>query len=692
MIDKSVSSSPDDIYQGLFTDSQVPMLLILAETGEIIKANKAALRFYGYSAAQIIQLKINDINQLTPEQVQLEIERAKNLHRNHFVFKHSLANGDIKNVSVYSSPVVFNNRKLLCSIIHDITARTQAENQLNIYAQLFTSSNDMLAVIDSEYTYLAANHHYLEMLMKSDVEVIGKSVKEVLGERNFHSYCSYMKRAMNGEFVLYERQFITPNNFKMEIEIRYFPFIKDDVQAGIVGVFRNISEKKQTSEKLAYLAHHDILTDLPNRLLLQERLEQHTHRAQRLGNLVYVVFIDLDRFKSINDSFGHSVGDALLVSVADRLKKIIRISDTVARISGDEFIVIFETSEKPFEIIQALNRLLKAFNTPFNVENHSLSVTSSIGVSQYPGDSDKPSQLISNADIAMYHAKQQGRNQFSFFSKDKADQIKRQNQIENALRGALKRNEFELFFQPQVSLPERKCIGFEVLLRWCHSELGYISPAVFIPIAEQMGIMWELGSWVLRQSCEQGKQWLDLGINFGKLAVNISGVQLKHSNFCGDTKKILSQTGFNPGNLEIEITESFVMNQVEDSISQLWILRELGVDIAIDDFGTGYSSLSYLKRLPINKLKIDRSFISDIDKDDDSMIITKSIIALAQAMHLQVIAEGIEESCQADILISLGCKQVQGFLYSKTMPAKDVTFWLKKYSEYSLENCPLAFS
>ena len=678
MNNKSVSVDLGDTYQSLFTDSQIPMLLISPKDGTITRANQAAVKFYGYPEEQLTHLNIKDINQLSSEQVIQEIKQIQSLNRNHFVFRHKLANGTVKDVEVYSSPVYFNGQELLFSIIHDITNRKKTEEKLNIYAQLFNSSIDMLTVIDKRHHYIAANQTYLNMLGKPDQQVLGKHIKEVLGQEAYESYLPYLELAMDGELVQYERRYAASGQKKIDIETRYFPLTDDEgKQTGIIGVLRDISDQKQISEKLEYLAHHDMLTNLPNRLLLREKLQRHMQRAKRQRSVVYVIFIDLDRFKNINDSLGHCVGDVLLVAVADRLKHIIRISDTVARVSGDEFIIVIEASNKTYEISHTLERLVEAFNKPFSVENHSLYVTASIGVSQYPEDSNDLNQLISYADAAMYSAKELGRNQFCFFSKGKANEIRQRAIMESALRGALKRNEFELFYQPQVSMSDYRCVGLEVLLRWRNPEFAYITPSIFIPVAEQLGCMWELGSWILRSACEQGQKWRKSGIEFGKLAVNISGMQLRHINFSNEVENILKETGFDGNNLELEITEDFVMDQIDESIKQLSALRQLGISIVIDDFGTGYSSLSHLKDLPINKLKIDRSFVHDINSEADSKAITKSIIVLGEAMNLMVIAEGVENSEQADTLLSQGCEQVQGYLYSKPMPAGNVADWLK---------------
>lgn len=606
------------------------------------------------------------------------MRNARELKRNHFIFKHKISSGKVRDVEVYSSPVSMNSYQYLFSVIHDVSDRVEAENQLKIYSKLFTSSNDMLAVIDNQQRYLAANDHYLELFSLSSQDVIGRKVKDVLGDESFHFSEPYMKQALQGTPVFYERQnYLLDANRALDIEVRYFPFTDiDGVLSGVVGVFRDVSELKKTSERMSYLAHHDILTGLPNRLQLQARLQQHIERAKRFNSLVYVLFIDLDRFKNVNDSMGHSTGDTLLIEVAKRLNKCIRSTDTVSRVSGDEFVIVIEVSEPSDQISHTLSRLTEAFHYPFQLENSSLHITTSIGVSQYPEDTDDPSQLITHADAAMYRAKQQGRNQFVFFSKEESELLHRRSRVENALRGALERDEFELYYQPQVHINDGSCQGLEVLLRWKNAELGQISPAVFIPMAEQLGLMCEIGSWVLREACKAANDWRIKGIQFKKISVNVSGVQLRKPNFFEEVVSVLNETNLPPKYLELEITESFVMNQIEDSINQLRKLRQISIDIAIDDFGTGYSSLSYLKQLPLDRLKIDRSFVSDITNNKDSGTLVLSIIALAKAMKFNIIAEGVEDTRQADFLVENGCMHAQGYLYCWPQSANVIEQWL----------------
>ena len=669
MLDERLLENKKYVYASIFIESKVPMLIISPEDGLILDANPAALDFYGYSKKRLTEMYIPQINQLGEREVAQEIKNAQQMKRNHFIFKHKLSSGRIRDVEVYSSPIKVESKQYLFSVIHDITTRIEAENQLKIYAKLFTSSNDMLAVIDNEQCYLAANEHYLNMLGLSSEDVIGKKVCEVVDDKTFHFAKSYIQRALEGFPVFYERQNSTLHKVT-HLEVRYFLFTDvDGYQSGVVGIFRDISELKENSERISYFAYHDILTGLPNRLKLQERLTLYIERAKYSDGCFYVLFIDLDRFKNVNDSMGHKTGDKLLIEVAGRLERCIRSIDLLSRVSGDEFIVVIEANKGDNQITTILTKIREAFHKPFVVDDNFFHITVSIGISKYPNDSDDLSRLISNADMAMYKAKQQGRNQIVFFSKEESNQLHQYSQIENALRGALERKEFELYFQPQVSIKDKSCSGVEVLLRWTHPELGSISPAIFIPMAEELGLMWELGLWVLQNACKTASDWCRRGIVFRKMAVNVSGVQLRRQDFFQEVVSTLANVGLPSNYLELEITESFVMSQVEQSVEQLHKLRSIGISIAVDDFGTGYSSLSYLKQLPLDKLKIDRSFVTDIDNSNDGQVIALSIIALAKAMRLNVIAEGVENNVQADFLIDNDCEYAQGFLYYRPQSA-----------------------
>ncbi|MCU7886509.1 MAG: EAL domain-containing protein, partial [Candidatus Thiodiazotropha sp. (ex Lucinoma annulata)] len=451
----------------------------------------------------------------------------------------------------------------------------------------------------------------------------------------------------------------------------------NDKPVNYVGVFSDITSIKRSEEELDHMAHHDPLTDLPNRLLFNSQLDQAIKHAKRNQTVFALLFIDLDRFKNINDSLGHKSGDELLQQLAIRIQEKVRLDDTVARISGDEFVVLLENIGSAENTAVTVEKIMSVFNESFILDRHEIRITASIGISLYPTNGNTIISLMRNADAAMYRAKNEGRNTYQFFTQEMTSNAFERVMIENALRMALNRNEFHLVYQPQFAIENRKLVGVEALIRWQHPDLGNISPAKFIPLAEENGLIHDIGAWVMKTACIQGARWLENNFDFGHIAVNVARPQLQHSNFIDKVRTILDETEFPADRLELEVTEGFIMHNTTHAIQQLEALRVLGVKIAIDDFGTGYSSMSYLKLLPIQKLKIDQSFIRDIPFDTDDMAISEAVIALSKALGLQVIAEGVETEKQVKFLREKGCQEVQGYLFCKPISAQELEI---KYS------------
>jgi diguanylate cyclase (GGDEF)-like protein len=416
-------------------------------------------------------------------------------------------------------------------------------------------------------------------------------------------------------------------------------------------------------EKLYRQAHYDMLTSLPNRQLFDDRLEQHIIHAHRENQMLGLLYIDLDRFKNINDSLGHSVGDKLLQQTADRLKNCVREADTVARLGGDEFIIILSNITDPKDASSIAEHIINRISEPYHIDAHEVFITPSIGITLYPADGTNTEELLKHTDAAMYRAKESGRGKYMFFEERMNIEDMERTRMERDMRHALDRKEFELLYQPQVELETGRIIGAEALIRWNHTKHGTIQPSRFIPLAEDTGMIESIGEWVLRTACRQYKVWQANGIIIDRLSVNVSSRQFMQRKFVDIVYKALTATGMSPERLELEITESLLM---EDRIDTVYILEELhamGVKLAIDDFGTGYSSLSYLKRLPVDALKIDQSFMRDVPKNEDATTITNSIIALAHALKINVIAEGIETAQQLVLLLSQNCDSGQGFYF-----------------------------
>ncbi len=429
-------------------------------------------------------------------------------------------------------------------------------------------------------------------------------------------------------------------------------------------------------EALHHLAHHDPLTSLPNLLLFRDRFNQAIIKCKRLDKGLALLFVDLDNFKEVNDSLGHSIGDRLLQVVADRLSTSVRSEDTVARLGGDEFIIIISDLNDAADAKRLAQKLLNSLKAPIKVNGYELNVTASIGISSYPNDGEIAEVLLRNADAAMYHAKESGRNTFEFYTAQLTEKAFDRVRTESALRKAIEQNQFIVYYQPQVDLASGRIIGSEALVRWQHPEYGVIPPIRFLPIAEETGQIVDIGKIVLRESCKQLVRLAEAGYPEFRMAVNLSTKQMGRGLIVNVVKEILQETGCNAKNLDLEITESTLVQSPEDTTAELNTLRALGISIAIDDFGTGYSSLSYLKRFPISKLKIDRSFVSEIPLNADDCAISKAIIALGKALGLVVIAEGVEEKEQADFLIQQGCEEAQGYYYSKPLSDSDLMQFL----------------
>ena len=439
---------------------------------------------------------------------------------------------------------------------------------------------------------------------------------------------------------------------------------------GAVIVFHDVTAARAMSFRMSHLAQHDSLTDLPNRLLLNDRLTRAIASARRNGNRLAVLFVDLDRFKDINDSLGHAIGDKLLQSVAERLVARVRNSDTVSRPGGDEFVVLLSELEHPEDAAVCAKKMLTALTAPHRIAQHDVHVTVSIGVSTYPEDGQDAETLVKSADTAMYQAKENGRNNYEFFRQDMNIRAVERQSLEGSLSRALERHEFVLHYQPKINLEKGAITGAEALIRWLHLDRGLIPPAQFVPIAEDTGLLLPIGQWVLHEACRQARAWLDAGLRPVPVAVNISAVEFRDKGFLEGVRAILKDTRLEPRYLELELTESVLMQHAESTASVLQALKAMGVQLAVDDFGTGYSSLSYLRRFPIDTLKVDRSFVRQITADADDAIIASAVISMGKSLKLRVVAEGVETREQLAFLQDQRCDEGQGYYFSRPVVAE----------------------
>lgn len=465
------------------------------------------------------------------------------------------------------------------------------------------------------------------------------------------------------------------------------PFDRAELRARIRTITRLNRYRRlvETEEQLAYLANYDPLTNLPNRNLLMERMRQTLGRASRNQQGVAVLVLDLDGFQMINDSLGHEVGDKMLQEVASRLTKTVSVGATVARLSGDEFVIMEEANDPVKQVSDIAQRVLDAISKFMMLNQHEIVITASLGISVFPSDGEEPSGLLKNANIALSRAKAEGKNTYQFFTAEMNTMALKRLILENQLRKVLERNELCLYYQPQIEIATGRIIGLEALLRWQHPELGFVSPGQFISVAEEMGLIIPIGEWVLRTACRQNQIWQEEDFPPIRMSVNVSGRQFQDPNLLQMIKNVLVETGLNPIYLELELTESMLMeeniNRKESVFAVLTQLQTMGIHIAIDDFGTGYSSLSYLKRFPLNTLKIDRSFVQDVNTNTDDAAITTAIIAMAHSLQLTVVAEGVETKEQLAFLDKRQCEIVQGYFFSPPISVKEMTKMLKQVNE-----------
>jgi diguanylate cyclase (GGDEF)-like protein/PAS domain S-box-containing protein len=513
-----------------------------------------------------------------------------------------------------------------------------------------------------------AGQEFIELICPSDRKTVTETLQQM---------------AQHKQVVSVEGRIERKDNSRVDFELAATPFGIQRKHDTLL-VVRDISERKRIEQQIYHLAHHDPLTGLANRLLFKERLQHTIAQAHRAGTPLAVLFVDLDRFKLINDTAGHGAGDRVLLECAHRLRQCLRDSDTVARTGGDEFLILIEAPAGPLHVPSVAQKVITALEQPFYVGGKEFSIGASIGISTYPGDGSEVEILIQNADIAMYRAKTEGRGCFRFYSATMAAQSLQRYRMEAALRRALDRHEMELYFQPKINLQSGRISGAEALIRWHHPEFGMLLPQQFIPVAEDMGMIDEIGLWAIRETCSHCRNWQLQGLPTVRIAVNLAYSQFTDERFCSKVSNMLDNAGLEPSVLELEITETMVMENAERLMSMLLELRRHGIHLSVDDFGTGYSSLAYLKRLPVDSVKVDRSFIKDLPSDSEDVAITHAVLALVHSLKRTVVAEGVETREQLQFLVENGCEEGQGFYFSRPLPAQEFSEFLAKETVFAV--------
>ena len=580
------------------------------------------------------------------------------------------------------------NSGILHRSIHYAIERKRVEEKLRLAATVFDSTLEGILITDAKTKVISVNQALCSITGYCAEEFIGNTPNIIKSERHNHAFFRQLWDILNktGQWrgEIWNRR-KNGEVFPTWVNISAVPHGTTDNTSHYVAVFTEITELKLSEERLNYLAHHDPLTGLPNRLLFHDRLEQAVLLAQRSRRMIAVMFLDLDRFKAINDTLGHLIGDELLVAVAERLKHCARETDTIARLGGDEFAVIITQIVQEEDIEQIAQKIIQTLSSVYSVGGYEVFVTASIGINLYPGIDNDREKLLENADVAMYHAKQFGRNNYKFYSTDMNAVALERLMLETNLRRALERDEFRLYYQPQIDMQSGSVNGVEALIRWQHPDLGLISPLEFIPLLEETGLILPVGEWVIRTACKQIRDWLDAGFPQLTMAVNLSARQFRQPNLVEMIEQQLHEFYIPPALLELELTETVMMDNIEETTAILQKLKRLGLKIAVDDFGTGVSSLGYLKHFPVDTLKISHDFVLNLPTDSADASIASAVISLARNMQLSSVAEGVENQGQMDFLRSQDCERIQGFLFSRPIPPDQMTTLLTSWQALAVK-------
>lgn len=667
-------------YRALFESAREGLVVLQPEG--ITAINQAALRMLGYESETAVLGKTPA--QISPatqpsgrpseQEAQLRMSEAESGKSIRFEWTHLKADGSELPLEITLVRVTLEGQPAFYAQWHDRTPETEARTRELLASTVFENTDEAIIITDAEQNILAVNQAFTTISGYSDDEVIGRTPRMLNSGHHGADFFQSIWEAVEDSGYWCGELWNRRKSGELYPTWMTLSRVCDDrgTLTNYVSIFSDVSEAKRSEEALYRLAHSDPLTGLANRTLFRAHLEQSLRRAERDGRRLAVLVLDLDLFKNVNDSLGHSVGDELLKRVANAISSEVRAGDTLARLGGDEFVILMEDLEGPSMAAHLAQGLCVRAAQPFQIAGHALQVSFSVGISLFPDDGQNMDSLLSNADLAMYQAKDQGRNAIRFFEPQMTDRAMERLRLESALRGALDRNELALVYQPQLQLEDQQMTGVEVLLRWLHPDVGAVPPSVFIPIAEEIGMVGELGRWVLSQSCAQLVRWQRDGFEVPRLSVNVSVLQVEREDFVDEVKDVVNQTGIAPASLELEITESLLMRNRDAVIAKLKALREVGITFAVDDFGSGFSSLGYLKQLPINRLKIDKTFVDGVPTDANGSAIARAIIALGRALCLEVTAEGVETQAQADFLLREGCHEVQGYLYARPMPAAEI--------------------
>lgn len=656
------------------------------QTLDYLYVNRGACEALGYTHDELLKMNVRDINPTLQEsrikELIEELEESEHILNRTI---HQRKDGTTYHVQSYIHKLSYNGEKCFVIFDIDISNIVELEFQQQKQARVLESIHESVISTDLEGNITSWNKGSRLLFGYTNEEIIGQSILKVFYENYDNTLDNIFKTLASKDNISVESYMIKKDKKSVICDIS-ISVSKDDNGNidGYVGYIQDITAQKKAqsllekqTKQLAYQASHDPLTGLPNRALFKDRLSQAIKKAKRNREQFALLFIDLDQFKKINDSLGHHVGDEVLIETARRINSVLREDDSLARLGGDEFTVIITNITSLQNVSLVAQKIINIMKDPISVSIHNLYITSSIGISIYPDDATSDLNLIKYADAAMYNAKDEGRNNYQFYSSSMTAYAFEHVVMESSLRVAIQEEQFVVFYQPQVDIHTDKMVGMEALVRWKHPSLGLVPPGKFIPIAEETGLIVEIDKLVMKSAMQQFSKWYKQGYNPGMLSLNLAMKQLNKDDFLEFLENEMKRQNFRSEWLELEVTEGQVMNNPQASIQKLKSLHEIGIEIAIDDFGTGYSSLSYLKKLPLDKLKIDQSFVRDIPDDEDDMAITKAIIALGKSLNLKLIAEGVETEEQKEFLKSHGCNYIQGYFYSRPIPSEEIELLLK---------------